>query len=431
VTPLVWERPRKLTYGNMVSPLLAAPAHSPRPKPRRWSVSRLTVALLAGWVAADLGLRLLPPEWFDIIDAEIARQWHPIDAPFTANRRFYSNTYRGDETIVGNLKPTETASLRTFRTDELGFRYTPAVRPGEPPEVIALRGFSYTWGALLDDQETFTAGLARGLGVNVYNGAWFHEDPERPADVRRLLRKLGAQPSVAVYVHLEPNGHERSWHAPSRVDRMGEAVLGSRYADVASRADWLRRTLRAWLEMSPLTAMAKRASRAVHDGRILTNPRANAVVSFPLPNGTRLLNRAGDFRRVMNPPDNRTVAARAEYIEDWSKALAQDGMATIVVLVPEKMSVYGPALGLRLAEDPYLNRLERELRRRGLRTVNMLPLLRASAPHDLATGKLAYFREDQHWNAEGVSRIAAEAAQAIRRAGLLRTGLNEQAQNRL
>jgi hypothetical protein len=388
------------------------------------------MAVLAGWVATDLGLRLLPPGLFDMIDAQIARQWHPIDAPFTANRRFHSSTYVGDETIVGNLKPTETGPLRTFRTDSLGFRYTPEVRPGEPPDVIAFRGFSYTWGALIDDRETFPAVLARELGVNVYNAASFHEDPERPEDVRRLLKKLGARPSVAVYVHLEPNGHERRWDASSRTSRLGEAVLGRRYKGIALRADWLRRTLREWLEMSPLTAMAKRASRAVHDGRILTNPRANDVVSFPLPDGTRLLNRTGDFRRVMNPPDARAVVARAEYIEDWCKALGEDGIATVVVLVPEKMSVYGSALGLRLPEDPYLNRLERELRRRGLRTSNMLPLLRGSAPHDIATRKLAYFREDQHWNAVGISRIAAEVASVIRQAGLLRTSVSEQAQDR-
>jgi hypothetical protein len=135
-------------------------------------------------------------------------------------------------------------------------------------------------------------------------------------------------------------------------------------------------------------------------------------------------------RRVMNPPDARAVVARAEYIEDWCKALGEDGIATVVVLVPEKMSVYGSALGLRLPEDPYLNRLERELRRRGLRTSNMLPLLRGSAPHDIATRKLAYFREDQHWNAVGISRIAAEVASVIRQAGLLRTSVSEQAQDR-
>jgi hypothetical protein len=97
------------------------------------------------------------------------------------------------------------------------------------------------------------------------------------------------------------------------------------------------------------------------------------------------------------------------------------------VLVPEKMSVYGPALGLQLPEDPYLNRLERELQRRGLRVANMLPPLRADAPQDIASGKLSYFREDQHWNPQGVSRIAAKVAGAIRQAGLLDAPASQQA----
>jgi hypothetical protein len=412
---------------GMSSSLLTAPAAERHPKPSPRHVSRVCVAVLAGWVVTDLGLRLLPSDWFDMIDAAVARQWRPIDAPFRPNQHFFSNTLIGDETVAGNLWPTEKAPMRTFRTDSLGFRYTPPVQAGVPPEVVVLRGFSFTWGALLDDAHTISAALARELGVNVYNGARFHEDPERPEDVRQLLGRLGARPALAVYIHLEPNGHEPSWNAPGRFDRLGEAVLGRRYEPLAATALWLRGNLRKWSEMSPLTAMAKRASRSLHDGRILANPRANAVVSFPLPDGTRLLNRAGDFKRVMNPPTAATVAARAAYIEDWSTALARDGMNTLIVLVPEKMSVYGPALGLQLPEDPYLNRLERELQRRGLRVANMLPPLRADAPQDIASGKLSYFREDQHWNPQGVSRIAAKVAGAIRQAGLLDPPASQQA----
>jgi hypothetical protein len=403
----------------MTAPTIA-PVKTHRPAgARRWTVSRSAVAILALWVAADVSLRFLPLTWFNIVDAVIARRWHPRDAPFTPNLRIHSAYYAGDEAIAGNLAPMETRPPRTFTTDRFGFRWTPAVRPGEPPRAVVLRGFSYSWGALMDDFETFPYRLARELDVNVYCGARFHEDAERPEDVRRLVDKLGANPSLAVYMHLEPNGHDPSWNTPHRLQRIGASVLGERYEDAEKTAAWLRFAIPTWLHVSPLEAMAVRASRAVRRGRFLANPRAAGVVSFALPDGTRMLNRAADINRVLHPPDDATVAARARFIAEWAHGLSRLGMTTVVVLVPEKMSVYGRELGLRLPDDPYLNRLERELKRHELRVVNLLPMLRAGAARDLATGHLAFFREDHHWSPDGVRRMAGFTAAAVRQSDVL------------
>jgi hypothetical protein len=93
------------------------------------------------------------------------------------------------------------------------------------------------------------------------------------------------------------------------------------------------------------------------------------------------------------------------------------GIRMIVLLVPEKMTVYGPSLGVEVPADPLLDRMERNLVSRGLRVVNGLPLLRATADADLAAGKLSFLREDEHWNADGVERLAKAVAEAIRNGG--------------
>ena len=85
----------------------------------------------------------------------------------------------------------------------------------------------------------------------------------------------------------------------------------------------------------------------------------------------------------------------------------------IVLLVPDKTSVYGPSFGLQFPEQLYLVALARAIRARNVRAINGLPLLQVHAADDIASGELAYRREDQHWSALGVARLAEETARVI------------------
>jgi hypothetical protein len=169
-----------------------------------------------------------------------------------------------------------------------------------------------------------------------------------------------------------------------------------------------------WLHTSPAILLAAHAKRAVENDNLLTNGYRKNVVSFPLPDGKRMLVTKGDLERDVSDPDDKTVRERAEYVAWWSEHLARRGTRMIVLLVPEKIAVYGPALGVKLPQDHYLTRFERELAARGIRVVNGLPLLRATAESDLASGQLAYLREDMHWTALGVQRLARATAAAVR-----------------
>jgi hypothetical protein len=392
-----------------------------RPRERRLlTIASTVVSTMVAWGAVDLALRLLPTTWFHIPDAEVARRWHSPEAPFLPNVTVRSTDYRGDESRAGNIPPLETRGPRTFSTDSLGFRFTPPVHPGRPPEIVVLRGFSYAWGSQLDDHETFSAVLAKQLGVNVYCGARLQEDRETPSDVASLFRRIGAEAPVALYLHLEELGANRlSAPAPRAVDRIGTMLGGARYESVMAGIQWARFAIPTWFSVSPLDSMVIPAVKSIKDDRILGNPYREKLVSFPLPDGGRLLHRAEELKRVQNPPGADAVVAQAAYIEKWALGLARIGARPLAVLVPEKMSVYGPALGVVNPDNAYLNNLERELLKRGVETVNLLPTLRAGAQRDLETGRLAFYREDHHWSPDGVSRMAALTAAEIRRAGML------------
>lgn len=363
---------------------------------------RLIPVVLTAIAVSILFSGFLPLRWFHFQDYEMARQILQWDAPFIPNFHVRTAYFEGDEAEAGNLPAMERLAMRDFTTDKFGFRYTPPVRPARPADVVVFRGFSFVFGVGLGDNETFPAALARRLDANVYNASRFHEDPETPADFDNLMMRAGMRPKTVVYVHLEANSHALSAST-------GEP--GSR-----RRLLWFAKEYPlSWIRASPVILTAVEAKKAVENDRILHNRYRENVRSFPLADGSRLLVRKGDLERGQTDFDASVVAARSEYIAWWNSRIAERGARMLVVLVPDKMSVYGPSLGLAMPADPLLDRIQRDLESRGIPVVNGLTLLRATAEADLASGRLAYLREDQHWNATGVERIASATAELVRR----------------
>jgi hypothetical protein len=379
------------------------------------TTGRLIPRLLGAIGALIVFTGFLPLSWFGFKDYEIARHVLQWNAPFRPNLYIRSTDFVAADAATGNLKPTETAAPRTFSTDALGFRYTPPVRPQETPSVLVFRGFSFIFGVGLSDEQTFPAALSRELGENVYNGARFLDDPETPGDLDHLLRTLRMQPKTVVYVHLEPNAQTLAEERQRALERAGEAIAGPGGYERVDHFLWFAREFpMQWIRTSPVIHAAAEAKKALENDRILTNRYRENVRAFWLPNGARMLVRTGDLERDQTDFAENVVSERAEYIAWWKDQLAARGLPMLVLLVPDKMSVYGPALGLRMPSDPFLTRLARQLTARGVTAIDGLPLLRAHAAEDLTSGRLAYRREDEHWTALGVDRLAHAVSQAIK-----------------
>src|SRR5262249_49852087 len=140
----------------------------------------------------------LPLRWFHYADYEIALQVQQWDSPFIPNLHLRTQSFLAAEAAAANVRPSERPSWRTFSTDSFGFRYTRPIQPGTPPRIVVFRGYSFTIGLGLGDEETFPAHLSRFLGQNVYNAARF-VDPEIPDDFDHLMAKLQTSPQTAVY----------------------------------------------------------------------------------------------------------------------------------------------------------------------------------------------------------------------------------------
>jgi hypothetical protein len=374
--------------------------NSPLPT-HRLTTGRVIPGLLALVGVLIVFSGLLPLQWFRFQDYEIARQVKQWDAPFIPNFHIRSRFFIGGEALTGNLTPTEHLGWRNFTTDRFGFRFSPPVHPGKPIELAVFRGFSFIFGVGLGDEETFPAQLARTTGMNTYNASRFHEDPETPEDFDSLLNKLHVRPKTVVYVHLEPNVHV--------------LTPANQRFDLRRRLLWFAKEWPLqWIRVSPVIAGAVEAKKAMENDVILHNRYRENVVSFPMPNGQPILVRTGALERAQTDFDETVVDERADYIAWWGQKMEDRGIQMIVLLVPDKMQVYGPLLGVKLPPDPFLDRMARNLEARGLRVVNGLTVLRANAAADLASGQIVYRREDEHWNPTGVERLAKATAKALK-----------------
>lgn len=308
-------------------------------------------------------------------------------------------------------------------TDEQGYRNEPPTDGVIYPVVVAGDSFFHVqYGA----DGSFPKQLAAALDVPVYNHAYpgrgmfwgmirFLSDP-RFADRRPkvvvwgcLERDISGQ-AFAGFVHQVWQLEQPEKAAQERLARGQVGVAWSRLAPSALRASlpdssWLgAQTTRLW----------NRVRFAVF-GQVTED----VVVSLPDAAGRqdlfyRIALEAMAWPREVREPEK--VGWGAAYIRRYVQSL---GMELVVVLIPDKESVYRELIPSGPGRDPErwppstLVDVEQALRDEGVPVVNLLPAFR-----DLAgRGASLYWRDDTHWRPEAMA-VAAELTAPVVRASM-------------
>lgn len=369
----------------------------------RLQIGRLAPRVLIAIFAIEVALRFLP------VRVVAYRGWEATRAYlygsfFLPNQRYENPRAYGDLSNAGNLPQWREYRRDVFTTDARGYRNPPDLLQGRPPAALLL-GDSFSGGAANADDETFSAVLTARIGAPVYNAA------ARPVteidDWLDLTRDIGLERGWVIYQHVPRSGGL----ARNRRKSLGTRVQAS-VRSAAPEAWGLVRW--AWSQpasVSPLSIWLSRPLRRIQDDEILPNLYRKGVVPRRLSDGQLML---------FQPEPPALSLAEAEGDADaWARLfgeraeqLSAKGLRLLVVLLPEKLTVYGPLLEQPTAStEPIvasLARLEDALRRRGVAVVNLTPLYRAEAKALLSRGETIFWRDDTHWNAAGV-RIAAEA----------------------
>ncbi|HEY2253921.1 MAG TPA: hypothetical protein VGH74_22755, partial [Planctomycetaceae bacterium] len=367
-----------------------------------WQLGSLVPKFLVLAFLTDAALRLF--SMFSI-DAFTLRAWEAVTcyreqgAPFEANKRYHNDRASGDLPAIGNLPQFRQFHEETFTTDVLGYRNPPNLLGSHRPDVL-LVGSSFSAGCSLNDDETLSAQLTARTGQTVYNGA---TTDLGASEFRRLAKLIGMQRGLVICevverfnppsTTVEKKG--RLWQLEDRLRLISPALV--------------KLVVRLNKRVSPLQILAQRGYKRLQNGVLLPNIYTRNLAVRRLRNGEEMLflTRIDDIIR-----GERNAERTVDYFSHVARGLQNDGLTLLVVLVPEKLTVYEPLLvdpSPRIAEGPgYLGQVEAGLKENGVATVNLTATLRKSADQDLSEGLYIYWRDDSHWNARGVALAAAE-----------------------
>lgn len=366
---------------------------------RWWSLGHLLPRLVAAMLLVDMGLRIAMPVWFDF-GPTLHRA--PGEA-FVRNYQAYSEWSYGDLARLGNLPHLRLYRSSSFSTDSHGFRN---VEDGKDVRAMLI-GDSFAHAGLTN-QETLAAQLTRIAGCRVYSTA--SADPviqlPSPAAILRLAQQLEMRGGLIIAERLERLGPPRM---PDPEDRVSRLLRGIARLSPARRVQVL-------LGFSPAKLWAEQLFKVLQDDRILPNPYASLVVKKTLWNGDWML----FYEREMKPYEARRRVS-VEYWTVLSRELTRAGFRFVVVLVPNKYTVYYRSLAdpaqLALRPETFLEETEAALRVAGVPVINLTRALQLQAEKDLAGGSYLYYRDDTHWNSSGIEVGAFQIWRALQATG--------------
>lgn len=352
----------------------------------------LLPALLGCFFLLDVSSRLLPAAWFTFRPQEALGRFPLAEGPYSPGRSLFMPVTYGDLANLGNLPAYREYHSQIASSDAFGYRNSPELLRAGNIEVFLL-GDSFSLGTSLNDQETISAYLNRMGFTRVYNMAG--QDEIRPLpQLLEMARRLRSSGGIVIYQHLE----RKSTPAAESLLRSPEAHAGP----LPRMRRMLRFAARDLRYYSPVKIVCQRMQRALQNDRIFPNPYREQVVVLPLRNGRPMLFPAADVNGATAGSRDTSGLVR------FAEALRRHGFSLVVLLVPNKYTVYRPLLAKPPAAaliSP-LSEIQESLQRAGITVVNPLPALQQAAREALSRGRLVYWQDDTHWNAEG-SRLAA------------------------
>lgn len=289
------------------------------------------------------------------------------------------------------------------RYDRHGFRN----REDRDTADIVMIGDSFVEGSIVSYEDIGSTRLEKSLQVPVLNLGQIGYGPQQQAAV---LRRFGlpARPRVVVWMLFEGNDLTHDFR---------------RYQQTV--ADWKRSTAREhglWRRSLTRNSLAvlSRWTTKVEIDRTLAQHRGGRL-SVPSAAGDDTMYFAYELHGLTDQDWQNVQAALAVIAESRNRAV-EAGARFLLVFAPVKFRVYHDLCRFTPETDPArwtVNDLPERIavwaQEHDLPFLDLTPALRMGA----ASGRLVYFPDDGHWNAEGHAVAAEQMAQWLRTANWL------------
>ncbi|MDZ4676213.1 MAG: hypothetical protein SGI74_01785 [Oligoflexia bacterium] len=322
-----------------------------------------------------------------------------LTGPFRANFAHQRDAICGDLATMSNRRDLCEMRSEIFETDPWGYRNTQEVwaRKNE----ILLFGDSFALGQGVTQGEVPSVQLTKKIGKNVYDGAGKLELEY----LHWLLDNLKTPPKTVIYFHLERHNHRLE--EISGWDKTIDASNIFQKIDVFWKSFWA---------YDPLKIIFSQFEKGFLIPSLFPNRFAEKVPVFDLQNGKTFLfldssvNRYGDQRAD-------DLFREAEYFDELRILLSEKNIKLLIVLIPEKYSVYAPLVknpkNYPLKNSHYLMSLQGELIRRRMQVINLLPDFIKESQSRHKQGQYIYWPDDTHWNTQGIELATSKIAKHL------------------
>ncbi len=375
---------------------------------KTWSIGRLLPRLMFLFFLLDLVLRLVPldPVTFRAWEAML-RHYPNAVGPFIPNKHYHRDNSYGGVAGIGNLPALRHYHSVDFTTDAYGFHNPPPLAQGNPIGVVV--GDSFAVGSELPEDQSLSAQLTQHFGGYFYNAG--APQPLHLRSLEAIDQRLGLHHGLVIFEFLE----SRALQDPPAATPDGGRGAAQAFFFRAMGPDWTDRlgTPLNELHASPLQALSAKLEKRIQDDALLPNSFAGFVVQEKLRNGEPIVLLPAEFK---SPSDPRKSAERwAAYFAWYSTELRKDGLDLVVLLVPNRSTIYAPLFARPRdvsASRATLQGFADALQNAGVHTVPLERPYAQNAAVLLDQKKYLYFLDDTHWNGNGTSLAADEIFKA-------------------
>jgi len=364
----------------------------------RRNVGYLVPGLLLLFAVTDVALRLTQGVWGVFGASSAMRRSQTPGKAFLPNLRLEVPVTYGDLARMANIQDRDERRSQRFSTDALGFRNVET----RGPVGGILFGDSFAMAGD-DDRETLSAQLGQRIRCTVYNAASPDDEFRRPdlALVQSLAKRIGMANGFVIVEQVE----RRALESRNRRERPVRGKFRQAWSQFWQQFKILTRD-------SPLKRSAENVMKSIRDDRILPNNYLDNVVEGTLRNGVRML---------FLPSEIKTYeVSRLPPLDYWIKLNQELGklqLKLMIVLVPNKHTVYRHLLKGEqkkpIGGQDLLPELASALRAEGISAIDLTPVLRRQADAAFKQNKYIYWRNDTHWNSDGVAIAADEIARTF------------------
>jgi len=357
----------------------------------------LCPAVMAAAAALNFALSFKSLDWlaFRTWEAAVSVECPSGIGPFEPDQVYRKDRAYGDLANLGNMADMRQYRREEFTVDRFGFRNDRPLKDAHPVGFVI--GDSFTAGAGISDDDTLPEQLTRDAGGFFYNAGAVTGDLAKAEVVSSTLH---LSKGTVVYELLE------------RTARNGPSSLEARKPDCAEQFWASTKVARAATlfasDHSPGVLLSRKFVKAVENDYWQPNPYRLEVARRKLQNGQEVLFYRYDMRPLRD--EQKLTTEWRSYFEDLRQRMARRNLQLVVLVVPDKYTVYGPLLEERPGDfggERLLAAIEQELRKTDIPVVNLTQKFRAAAAEVLSRNQYIYWRDDTHWNPLGIKLAAA------------------------